>query len=53
MSNIFNGRYTAKTNQPFVVFLLGLLVWHMNMILAWGKVENRRMSWIGARLINC
>lgn len=26
MSKIFNGRYTAKTNEPFVVFLIGMRV---------------------------
>ena len=26
MSPIFNGRYTAKTNEPFVVFLIGMRV---------------------------
>jgi hypothetical protein len=26
MTQIFNGRYTAKTNQPFVVFLIGMRV---------------------------
>ena len=26
MSQIFNGRYTAKTDQPFVVFLIGMRV---------------------------
>jgi len=26
MAAIFNGRYTAKTDQPFVVFLIGLRV---------------------------
>ena len=27
MSKIFNGRYTARTDQPFVVFLIGM---HIN-----------------------
>ena len=26
MNKIFNGRYTAKTNQPFVVFLIGMRI---------------------------
>lgn len=26
MSHIFNGRYTAKTDQPFVVFLIGMRI---------------------------
>ena len=26
MSRIFNGRYTAKTDQPFVVFLIGMRI---------------------------
>lgn len=26
MSEIFNGRYTAKTDRPFVVFLIGMRV---------------------------
>jgi hypothetical protein len=26
MSHIFNGRYTAKTNEPFVVFLIGMRI---------------------------
>ena len=26
MSKIFNGRYTAKTDQPFVVFLIGMRI---------------------------
>ena len=26
MSAIFNGRYTAKTNEPFVVFLIGMRI---------------------------
>jgi hypothetical protein len=26
MATIFNGRYTAKTDQPFVVFLIGMRI---------------------------
>lgn len=26
MSKVFNGRYTAKTDQPFVVFLIGMRI---------------------------
>ena len=26
MAKIFNGRYTAKTDQPFVVFLIGMRI---------------------------
>ena len=26
MNKIFNGRYTAKTDQPFVVFLIGMRI---------------------------
>lgn len=26
MSHIYNGRYTAKTNEPFVVFLIGMRI---------------------------
>ena len=26
MSKIFNGRYTAKTDEPFVVFLIGMRI---------------------------
>ncbi len=26
MSSIFAGRYTAQTNQPFVVFLIGMRI---------------------------
>ncbi len=26
MTKIFNGRYTAKTDQPFVVFLIGMRI---------------------------
>jgi hypothetical protein len=33
MSKIFNGRYTAKSDQPFVVFLIGMRInkwWRFN-----------------------
>jgi hypothetical protein len=33
MAKIFNGRYTAKTDQPFVVFLIGMRInqwWRMD-----------------------
>ena len=33
MSKVFNGRYTAKTDQPFVVFLIGMRInmwWRMD-----------------------
>ena len=26
MTKIFNGRYTAKSDQPFVVFLIGMRI---------------------------
>ncbi len=26
MAKIFNGRYTAKTGEPFVVFLIGMRI---------------------------
>jgi hypothetical protein len=40
MSKIFNGRYTAKTNEPFVVFLIGMRInklWRMDK---WLPVAN-------------
>jgi hypothetical protein len=40
MKKIFNGRYTAKTNQPFVVFLIGMRInkwWRFNK---WLPVAN-------------
>ncbi len=26
MSKVFNGRYTAKTDKPFVIFLIGMRI---------------------------
>lgn len=35
MSRIFNGRYTAKTEEPFVVFLIGM------RINQWWRLDKR------------
>ena len=40
MSQIFNGRYTAKTNEPFVVFLIGMRVNQWWRFDKWVHVAN-------------
>jgi hypothetical protein len=30
MAQIFSGRYTARTDEPFVVFLIGMRVNHFH-----------------------
>lgn len=40
MSNIFNGRYTAKTDQPFVVFLIGMRINKWWRLDKWLPVAN-------------
>jgi len=40
MSQIFNGRYTAKTDQPFVVFLIGMRINQWWRIDKWLPVSN-------------
>jgi len=40
MSTIFNGRYTAKTDQPFVVFLIGMRVNKWWRFDKWMPVAN-------------
>jgi len=40
MSPIFNGRYTAKTDQPFVVFLIGMRVNQWWRFDKWLPVAN-------------
>lgn len=40
MSPIFNGKYTAKTDEPFVVFLIGMRVNQWWRIDKWLPVTN-------------
>ena len=40
MSQIFNGRYTAKTDQPFVVFLIGMRINKLWRVDKWFPVAN-------------
>lgn len=40
MSNIFNGRYTAKTDEPFVVFLIGMRINKWWRLDKWLPVAN-------------
>lgn len=40
MSNIFNGRYTAATDQPFVVFLIGMRINQWWRFDKWLPVAN-------------
>ena len=40
MSKIFNGRYTAKTDQPFVVFLIGMRINQWWRFDKWFPVSN-------------
>ena len=40
MSKIFNGRYTAKTEQPFVVFLIGMRINKWWRFDKWMPVAN-------------
>jgi Domain of unknown function (DUF4188) len=41
MSNVFPGRYTAQTDEPFVVFLIGMRI---NKVLAFNKWVPTAMS---------
>lgn len=40
MSQIFNGRYTAKTDEPFVVFLIGMRINQWWRVDKWLPVSN-------------
>jgi len=40
MAKIFNGRYSAKTDQPFVVFLIGMRINKWWRIDKWLPVSN-------------
>lgn len=40
MTTIFPGRYTAKTDQPFVVFLIGMRINNVWAIHKWLPVSN-------------
>lgn len=40
MSKIFNGRFTAKTDKPFVVFLIGMRINQWWRIDKWFPVSN-------------
>jgi len=40
MAKIFNGRYTAKTNEPFVVFLIGMRINKWWRFDKWVPVAN-------------
>ena len=40
MSNIFNGRYTAKTEKPFVVFLIGMRINRWWRVDKWWPVAS-------------
>lgn len=40
MTQIFNGRYTAKTSEPFVVFLIGMRVNKLWRVDKWMPVAN-------------
>jgi hypothetical protein len=40
MSKIFNGRYTAKTDEPFVVFLIGMRINKLWRVDKWLPVAN-------------
>ena len=42
MAKIFNGRYTAKTDQPFVVFLIGMRI---NQWWRFDKLDSRRVRY--------
>jgi len=40
MNKIFNGRFTAKTDQPFVVFLIGMRINNFWQFDKWVPVAN-------------
>ncbi|HEX2997539.1 MAG TPA: DUF4188 domain-containing protein [Anaerolineales bacterium] len=40
MAKIFNGRYTAKTDQPFVIFLIGMRINKWWRFYKWLPVAN-------------
>jgi hypothetical protein len=40
MSNVFNGRYTAVTNDPFVVFIIGMRINKFLALNAWLPVAR-------------
>ena len=40
MSNVFNGRFTAKTDEPFVVFLIGMRINQWWRFDQWVPVAN-------------
>ena len=40
MANIFRGRYTAKTSEPFVVFLIGMRINKWWRLDKWIPVAN-------------
>jgi hypothetical protein len=40
MAQIFSGRYTARTDEPFVVFLIGMRVNHFHRFSKWIPVAK-------------
>jgi Monooxygenase af470-like len=40
MANIFPGRFTAQTDQPFVVFLIGMRINRLLAIRSWTQVAG-------------
>jgi len=40
MSEIFNGRFTAQTDEPFVVFLIGMRINRFRAVRKWWPVAN-------------
>ena len=41
MASIFPGRYTAKNDEPFVVFLIGMRVNRIFALRSWIRVARR------------
>ena len=48
MAKIFNGRYTAKTNEPFVVFLIGMRINKWWRFDKWIPVANAMAPMLAA-----
>ncbi len=40
MNNVFSGRYTAVTDQPFVVFLIGMRINKLHLVHKWLPVAR-------------
>jgi len=52
MSKIYTGRYTARTDQPFVVFLIGMRINRLLAVRKWMPVMKAMLPMINSLIQN-